>query len=496
MKKLYILILLVFISCLQKNKTSISSTENDIQLLAKEHEVPKFIVDSTKEENGLSFNKILKELRTKTVPLIAATNFDTFIEEIKIYNKEEVEALQLEILYPNYYKSGYNYRAMPNYKMDLSKYFNSIVVSVFKGDNEMESILINYDLKGKIIDSKVISYDEIAEGMSRIHSEINNNVITIMNEFYGDHKQIDTTKFHINKNGDINQIKTKFSSKLRPNKSIVLNKIYTDTIQFLNYNDDGDYPHIEARKGRRTIGLNYNLEWHDNEKYNFKYGDIVKVKWKMDSVFHAGDGETLDFSERVIDVVRVLSGNEPIKFLWRENKFDEELNQEMNSIIINESFCSSISNQEKAALGYISYDIGSECWWDKKRNKEGTNLKCKIVTALDLGYQCSDKQLIFLRKWFSKDIVALKKLESCRTMPYTATIQTTFDEIRISNDKKKQIITISYMVHGVNMRLSESWKWTKTDTFKYNSENLTLISSRKDDPAKEDEIKIINDTIK
>ena len=238
------------------------------------------------------------------------------------------------------------------------------------------------------------------------------------------------------------------------------------------------------------------MEWHANEKYNFKYGDVIKVKWKMDSVFHAGDGETLDFSERIIAAERVLSGNEPIKFLWRENKFDEELNQEINSIVINEPFCSSISNQEKAALGYISYDIGSECWWDEKRNEEGTNLKCKIVTALDFGYQCSDKQLFFLRNWFSKDIVALKKLESCKTIPYTATVQTSFDEIRLFNDKEKQTITVNYKVHGVNIRLSENWSWTKTDIFKYNSESLTLISSRKDDLVKEEVIKIIKDSIK
>ena len=92
-----------------------------------------------------------------------------------------------------------------------------------------------------------------------------------------------------------------------------------------------------------------------------------------------------------------------------------------------------MTDPEKAALGCIATFIGSECWWDGETNNDRTNLDCKIITALGLGYQCSDEHLLFLRKWFSTDKEVLSKLETsnCPTTPYTATSQNTFDEIKL-----------------------------------------------------------------
>lgn len=288
--------------------------------------------------------------------------------------------------------------------------------------------------------------------------------------------EIDTTKFHINE--DINQIKTEFSSNLKPTKRILLNQIYTDTIKFLTYNDNSDYFLLIGEKNGNDVSLIYNWDSH-NKKYNFKYGDIIKVKWKMDSIWIAGDGETLDFAERVLEARKILSEDKQVKFLWRADKFNEELNQTFNSIFINESFSNSISNQERAALAYISFDIGNECWWDGKANENRSNLKCKILTSLDLGYQCSDKHLVFLRKWFSKDSIALKKIKNCGTMPYTATVQTTFDEILIFTDRDNKTILVNYKAHGINTREARKWSWTQTDQFEYSLDNITLINSGK-----------------
>jgi len=196
MKDLYILILLTLISCSQKAKEKKAPFVN-IQD-AVEH-----TADLPKKDKNFSFKKNINELKTKTVPLIDSTNFDTFIEEIKVYNKEEIGILQLKKIYPNYYKEGYNYRAIPNYKMELSKNFHSIVITIFKGDNEMESVLINYDLEGNMIDSKVISYDEIAEGQSSIQSKIEYNQLTVNNIFWVDEKQQTTEMFKIDVRGKI-----------------------------------------------------------------------------------------------------------------------------------------------------------------------------------------------------------------------------------------------------------------------------------------------------
>lgn len=63
--------------------------------------------------------------------------------------------------------------------MKRTEIFHTVVITIKKGDNEMESRLINYDLDGNIIDSKVMAYDEIAEGMSMTNSKIERGKITV-----------------------------------------------------------------------------------------------------------------------------------------------------------------------------------------------------------------------------------------------------------------------------------------------------------------------------
>mgnify|MGYP000380310207 CR=1 FL=1 len=71
-----------------------------------------------------------------------------------------------------------------------------------------------------------------------------------------------------------------------------------------------------------------------NDKYKFNHGELIKVNWKMDSIFIAGEGEMLDFKEIAIDAEKIKTYNKPVQFLWRADKFDDELNQNVNSIFI------------------------------------------------------------------------------------------------------------------------------------------------------------------
>ena len=88
-------------------------------------------------------------------------------------------------------------------------------------------------------------------------------------------------------------------------------------------------------------------------------------------------------------------------------------------------------------------------------------------------------KLDFLRKWFSEDRVANEKLKSCPTIPNTATIQSTFDEILIQNDESNKTITVQSKITGINMRESKSLEWSQTDVFEYSQDNIVLINSRK-----------------
>ena len=290
---------------------------------------------------------------------------------------------------------------------------------------------------------------------------------------------VDTTQLNVAEVKEVIEVKDTFHSSLRPNAPILLNKTYTDTIEFATYNDDGDYALLMGKKNNKEVVLIYNTDWRDNEKYNFKYGDLLKVNWNMDSIYLAGEGEALDYKETAIDVTRIVSKSKAIKFLWRAAEDDVVLDQKYNDIVINQSFCNSISNQEKAALAFVATFIGNACMWDGKVNEDRSNLKCKILTALNLGYQCSDAHLGFLKHWFSQDEEALKKLEVCVTMPETATVQSTFDEITIETNADQHTITVTYKVIGVNMRESKSWHYTKTDHFAFTCESIDLINSQK-----------------
>ena len=285
-----------FIAC-----NSNAKTENNKEISVEtNHYTPKKI------------NEIVQLIPLKNLPIIDTTNFDNIIK-LKEFNAEEIKLLQLNKIYPEIEKKGTGFKIYPAYKLELSDQYFTLIVNIFKGEHELESVLINYEKDEKLTSFKIIAYDEIAEGWSRKFSKIENNIITIIDEFYGDNIQIDTTKFHINRFGEINPIETSFSSNLRINKSILLNHFYTDTIEFTAYNDNGDYFTLEGKKREIHVSLIYNWEEHNDNQYDFKHGDFIKIKWKMDSIYIAGDGETLDFSERAIDAERILLENIPVK---------------------------------------------------------------------------------------------------------------------------------------------------------------------------------------
>ncbi|AIM61871.1 hypothetical protein IX49_15540 [Cellulophaga lytica] len=152
-----------------------------------------------------NFKAIASLINTRTLPTTDTTNFDNF-SKTNFYKKEAVKVLQLQKIYPNYFKEGYNNKSIASYKLEFSKDFYSLVIVTYKGDHEMESTLINYSLNGKLIDYKTISYDEIAEGWARIESKIDKDKLTITDILWTDDKQEEITYFKIASNGKIIQI--------------------------------------------------------------------------------------------------------------------------------------------------------------------------------------------------------------------------------------------------------------------------------------------------
>lgn len=262
-----------------------------------------------------------------------------------------------------------------------------------------------------------------------------------------------------------------FSSRLRLNETLVLGTTYTDTVDFVGFNDQGDDFIFSVAKNKDTIGLIYNTG-----EVSFVRGDRIAIEWKMDSLRPAGDPDYLDHTEFLIGsrILKPLQlANKKIKFLWRKNLYNKELKMEVNSIVLNDHYIKTITGPEKVALAYVATFIGNECEWDGQPTESRSNLRCKILDALGLGYQCSNPHLDLLRFWFRNNQDIVKELENCPTIPDGATIQNTFDEINL--EVKGNQIIVSFKVNGINMRESISYHWSEKHVYEFKGNELLLL---------------------
>lgn len=271
-----------------------------------------------------------------------------------------------------------------------------------------------------------------------------------------------------------------FKSRLRPDEELHLGKIYTDTVAYVDFNNiDYDEVLFTVKSNDDTVALISDDKWEGT----FFKEQIIIINWKIDSIRPAGDPEYLDFKEFLVSSTKVKTSelnNKNVKILWRDTVYDEELKTDINIIVLNKDYQKNITEPERAALGYISTFVGNECEWDGRNpNESRSNLECKLLTYLDLGYQCSDRYLDFLNQWFSKDSVSIEKLKRCTTIPNGATMQSTFDEILLETNTQNQIITITYKVKVINVRESSVIRYITTDIFKYNSEGIILVDSER-----------------
>src|SRR5690606_1883677 len=260
----------------------------------------------------------------------------------------------------------------------------------------------------------------------------------------------------------------------RTDEKITLGQLYTDTVQFVEFNDEGDNWLAIVAKHNDTTSFIYDSE------YNFVRGDEIEIRWKVDSIRYAGDSEFLDFTEFLISAKKLKPlqlQNKEIKFLWRETIYDKQLEAEINTIVLNEEYIRNITEPEKAVLAYIATFIGNACEWDGRANNDRSNLKCKILWALDLGYQCSHKHLDFRRFWFRNEEEIKKELMNCPTTPDGATVQDTFDEINLAVDENR--IAVSFKVSGFNLRENKSWRWAETQEFEFKESALWLLKKER-----------------
>jgi hypothetical protein len=176
------------------------------------------------------------------------------------------------------------------------------------------------------------------------------------------------------------------------------------------------------------------------------------------------------------DTHRYNLSDTTIKVIWREDKYDTALQFAVSNLILNENYFKTISEPEKAAIAYVATYVGSECDWDGEANDSQSNLNCKVIKALDLGYQCSDKHLNFLRHWFKSDTSFINKLTDCPIVPFTATHQNTFDHLTIKTNADS--ILLSYEASWTNGPGRDSGDWTESILFKIDNNELKVLSKK------------------
>lgn len=99
---------------------------------------------------------------------------------------------------------------------------------------------------------------------------------------------------------DVKKDSTKFKSLLRPNETIELGKIYTDTVNFVDFMDYTDDYLFVVKKNNDTIHLIFN-----KDDLKFIRGSKLEIKWKMDSMRPAGDPEFVDYREFLVSTKKI-----------------------------------------------------------------------------------------------------------------------------------------------------------------------------------------------
>ena len=168
-----------------------------------------------------------------------------------------------------------------------------------------------------------------------------------------------------------------------------------------------------------------------------------------------------------------------IKVLWFDTLND--------SLIFNKDYFNSIPDNEKAAIAYVALHDSRDCEWDGEVNQDYSNLNCKIIKALGLGYQCSQQHLQILNYWFRNDTSILNEVKFCPMTPNGAHQIHGIDNISLTRLLDNQF-KIFYSASGANIRAMTLWSFTETILFKTETDKLIIIT-RKEGKVKKGEFK-------
>jgi hypothetical protein len=164
---------------------------------------------------------------------------------------------------------------------------------------------------------------------------------------------------------------------------------------------------------------------------------------------------------------------------------ENDENEFGTSIWIDSEIIKKLPPSKKAVLAYISSLVGNECkrvetFEEQFVETDEYHLRCELTSALGLGYQCEEAHLEYLRNWFKEDSLTLEELEDCYMIPWTATVQTRINQLKLATEGDK--IYVFLHAEGVNFSENLNWEWEQILIFKEKANSLIRIDIR--DPNK------------
>jgi hypothetical protein len=126
--------------------------------------------------------------------------------------EQQIKLLKLDLVTDSETKEGEAVKTLKptyiNYKLNLSNQFKTFVITYEKSENELSTVIVTYGNDYFINNYEQIAYDEIAESLVRIESEITkDNIIVSEKNYSGEAEEVTKTNFKIDANGIIRKVK-------------------------------------------------------------------------------------------------------------------------------------------------------------------------------------------------------------------------------------------------------------------------------------------------
>jgi hypothetical protein len=100
---------------------------------------------------------------------------------------------------------------------------------------------------------------------------------------------------------------TLYSSPIRPNEKLLIGKMYTDTVEYIDYNADYDYAYFIVQRNKEQFMLYDGCS--EGTTPDMYRGDLIKIQWQMDSSWVAGNGDRMGIVEFAKKITKTKDGN-------------------------------------------------------------------------------------------------------------------------------------------------------------------------------------------